>query len=60
MIRAIARFKIFGCVLDESSTDVAKCHREGVNGRKFAGAIRSHFNSRGVAARGIAHASSVE
>ena len=42
----VSEFKYFGCVLDESGTDRAKCSRKVVNGRRFAGAIRSLVNAR--------------
>ena len=37
-----------GCALDESGTDVAKCHRKVTVGRKVSSAIRSLVNSMGL------------
>ena len=42
----VSKFKYFGCVLDESGTDRAKCSRKVANGRRIAGTIRSPVNAR--------------
>ena len=44
----VSEFKYLGCVLDESSTDEAECHRKVESGRRVAGAIRSLVNARGL------------
>ena len=41
-------FKYLGCVLDESGTDEADCHRKVVSGKMVAGAVRSLVNSRSL------------
>ena len=40
--------KYLGCVLGEFGTDIAKCHRNVVSGRKVAVAIMSLINARGL------------
>ena len=44
----MSEFKYLGCVLDESSTDDAKCRRKVAGRRKVACAIRSLVNPRGL------------
>ena len=41
----VSEFIYLGCILDESGTDEAKCHRKGVNGKRVAGTIRSLDNA---------------
>ena len=35
----VSEFKYLGCILDESDTDEAECHRNLASGRTIAGAI---------------------
>ena len=51
-LEEMSKFKYLGWVLDELRTDVAKCHRHGGRERKFAGAIRSLVNARGLQLEG--------
>ena len=44
----MSEFKHLGCVLNESSTNGALCHRKVTSGRKVSGAIRSLINARNV------------
>ena len=44
----MTEFKCFGCVQDESDTDLTECFTEVVSGRKVAGAIRSIVNAGGL------------
>ena len=44
----MSKFKYLGCVLDESGTDVAECHRKVACGRKVAGDIRFLVNARSL------------
>ena len=46
-LEEVSEFKYLEYVLDKSSTDVA-VSREVVSGRKFAGAIKSLINARGL------------
>ena len=41
----VSEFKYLGCVLDESGTEEAECHRKVANGRRIAGTIRSLANA---------------
>ena len=41
----MSEFKYLGCVLDESGTDEAECHRKVVSERRAAAAIKSLVNS---------------
>ena len=40
----VSKFKYFGCVLDESDTDVAEYRRKVASGSRVAGAINSLVN----------------
>ena len=44
----ISEFKYLGCVLDDSGTHDAECRRKVVNRWKFARAISSLVNVRGL------------
>ena len=44
----VSKFKYLGCVLDESGTDEAECHRKVASRRRVAVAIRSLVNVRGL------------
>ena len=41
----VSEFKYLGCVLDESGTEGAECHRKAANGRRIAVTIRSLANA---------------
>ena len=45
---SMCQFKYLGCILDESGTDDAECHRMVGSRRKVTGAIRSLVNDRGL------------
>ena len=42
----VSKFKYLRCVLNESGTDEADCHRKVACGMKVAGSIRSLVNAR--------------
>ena len=44
----VSEIKILGCVLDDSGTDEAVCHRKVVSGWRVAGLIRSLVNVRSL------------
>ena len=47
-LEQVSELRYFGCVLDESGTDDAECHRMAVSGRKVRGAIRSLVKARSL------------
>ena len=44
----MSEFKYVGCILYESGTHEAECHRKLISGRKVAGAIRSLIDARNL------------
>ena len=44
----MSELKYFGCVLNESGTNVTEFFRKVMSGRKYAGAIRSLVNATGL------------
>ena len=44
----VSEFKYLRCVLNESSIDGAECSRKVASGRRFACAVRSLVNARGL------------